>query len=121
MSGTVKVKAIIPPEEFEAIYKLLPESRICQDRWCAYSRTTCHVRELRDGIRAWWQKTNGIDAPGFSAYEKVFQNAIKAENKFYWLFWTNNMASCDIVHKELIAQVRKALKNEPIDTKYFRG
>lgn len=69
------VKAIIPLDEFRRIYVLLPESAACQERWCAYSRTTCHVREAREALRGWWKRTNGT-APGFANYERVLQNAI---------------------------------------------
>jgi hypothetical protein len=47
----------------------------------------------------------------------VFQNAIDVENKFYWYFWTDRMASSDKTYRELIDQVTKAFKREPIDRK----
>jgi hypothetical protein len=108
------VKAIIPLEDFQKVYAFLPESSACRAKWCAYSRTTCHVREAREGIRAWWKRVNG-DAPGFAMYESVLQNAIRVENELYWCFWTHEMKPCEELYKLLAAAVRDAFRGKPLD------
>jgi len=112
--ATVKVKAIIPSDEFRKIYATLPGSRTCRERGCPYSRTTCHVRECREAIRAWWERTNG-NAPGFVMYERVLQNAIDFENALYWCFWTREMRPCEELYERLCAAVRDAFAGRPLD------
>ena len=114
------VKVLIPRAEFDVIFNQLSKSRKCQNVWCAYSRTTCHVRELREGIRSWWNKTNGT-APGFSAYEEVFQNCIKVENRFYWMFWTHDMKPAEEVYREMITQIKLAFDRKPLDKNKLWG
>lgn len=111
---TKKVKAIIPLDEFQRVYALLPESDACRAKWCEYSRTTCHVREAREAMRAWWKRTNG-ETPGFIHYERVLQNAIDVENRLYWCFWTNKMKPCEELYELLCAELRHAFKGEPLD------
>ena len=86
-------------------------------KWCPNSRTTCYVRECREGIRAWWIRTNG-KAPGFAAYERVFQNAIDVENEFYWCFWTGRMRPCSELYEQLTAAVRDAFAGKPLDARF---
>jgi hypothetical protein len=112
--ATTTVKAIIPPDEFQRVYALLPESEKCADMWCAYSRTTCHVREAREAMRAWWKRTNGT-APGFANYERVTQNAIDVENRLYWCFWTHQMKPCEEFYELLCTELRHAFRGESLD------
>lgn len=114
LKSQVKVKVVIPLNEFRGIYDSLQESENCRRVWCEYSRTTCHVREACEALRKWWKKENG-DAPGFSAYEKVLKNAITFENRLYWCFWTRRMKPCEEMHAELATQVREAFLGRPVD------
>jgi hypothetical protein len=111
---TTKIKAVIPHNEFQRIYAALPESRSCREKGCAYSRTTCHVRECREYLREWWKRTNGT-APGFVHYERVLQNAIDIENALYWCFWTRQMEPCEKLYELLCASVRDAFMGKPLD------
>lgn len=115
--ATKTVKAIIPLDEFQRVYALLPESSACKAKWCAYSRTTCHVREAREAMREWWRRTNG-DAPGFVNYERVLQNAIDVENKLYWCFWTHRMEPCENLYEMLATAVRDAFMGKPLDAQH---
>ena len=117
---TKRVQVFIPFEDFQRSHIALPRSRTCKDKWCPYSRTTCHVRELREGIRAWWIKTNG-SAPGFASYELTIQNCIDTENKLYWAFWTGEMVDCRACYDELVAQVLAAFEKKPLDTRGYMG
>ena len=114
MDAKTTVKVIIPFDTFEQIYNRLKGSARCSNVWCSYSLTTCHVRELREGIREWWNQTNG-SAPGFGCYERVFQNAINIENRFYWAFWTHQMQPAEVVYEELIKEAECAFQGAPID------
>jgi hypothetical protein len=116
----ITVKVIIPLEEFRELYARLPKSEACRVKGCPYSRTTCHVRECREAIRAWWTRTNG-NAPGFSAYERALQNAIDVENVLYWCFWTHGMRPCQELYTLLCVEVRRAFANQPLDTRHAMG
>lgn len=109
-----KVTVIIPLEEFEVLYRGIRGG--CRHKGCRFSRTTCHVRDLKNEIQKWWNRTNG-EAPGFKCYEMVFDNAIRVENKLYWMFWTDGIKPCQKMHNELASQVRLAFKGQPLDTK----
>ena len=111
------IKAIIPRNEFEKVYALLPGSRECAEAWCPFSRTTCHVRECREALRAWWRRTNG-NAPGFAHYERVFENAIHVENALYWCFWTEKMKPCEELYEALTTAVRNAFAGKQLDKKH---
>ena len=113
---TKKVQVFIPFEEFRLLYDALPMSRVCKAKWCPYSRTTCHVREIKEKIREWWTRNNG-SAPGFASYELALQNCIKTENRLYWAFWTEGMQECRACYDELVAQVRAAFEKKPLDTR----
>ena len=108
------MKAIIPFEEFERVYAGL-YTRACEAYRCPYSRTNCHVRECLNGIRSWWERTNGPAAPGFVNYERVIRNAIQLQNKLYWCFWTEDMRPCRVIYDRLVKQVRAAFKGAPLD------
>ena len=109
------VKAIVPEDKFRAIYLRLPKSASCARKWCPYSRTTCHVRELLDGLRLWWAEENG-NAPGFAHYERVIQNCIRVENRLYWCFWTSKMKPYEETYRMFAEQVRAAFTGKPLDT-----
>ncbi|HAU07878.1 MAG: hypothetical protein UW46_C0001G0034 [Candidatus Yanofskybacteria bacterium GW2011_GWF1_44_227] len=101
----MKVKAIIPFAEFATIYAALPRSENCATVRCAFSKTTCHVREAREACREWWKRTND-GAPGFSNYEATFQNAIDAENAIYWCFRTGDMEPAQKAYDLLTDELR---------------
>lgn len=111
---TKRVQVFIPFDQFQLLYAALPMSKACKAKWCPYSRTTCHVRELQEKIRMWWTRTNG-PAPGFASYELALQNCINVENRLYWAFWTDGMQECHACYDELVAQVRAAFEKQPLD------
>jgi hypothetical protein len=116
-----KVTLLVPFENFKPLFKSLEESDTCDHIGCSFSRTTCHVRDLREKLRNWWDATNGADAPGFSHYERVLQNAIRHENKLYWGFFTYEFAPAEKLHKELVAQIKESYEGKTIDTRRRHG
>ena len=119
----VKIKAIIPLDEFQKIYASLQGNESCQESanpetlWCAYSRTTCHVREAREKMRGWWERTNGATTPGFVNYERVMQTASSFENDLYACFWTHEFEPCQRAYEFLVAELRRAFTGQPLDRK----
>jgi hypothetical protein len=68
-----KIKAIIPFECFHKVFTPLCAGR---EYGCGSSEADWRLEQCLDGIREWWQRTNG-EAQGLVHYEIIFEGAIQ--------------------------------------------
>ena len=102
-----KVNVIIPLEDFREICTKSRESQKCDAFSCVFSRARCQTSEMCEGIRNWWNRTNGL-APGFEAYELVFVQANQERGKLYLGVLRNE--ACSTVYAILKEAVREAFQ-----------
>jgi hypothetical protein len=70
----MKVKAIIPLDDFRTILTAVRDDDKCKRAGCGTNVINCRITKCLEALREWWTKTNGESAPGFVHYETIIHN-----------------------------------------------